>query len=83
MTRIVFLSAFASLALTAGAAQAGCDPACKSGETCRYEAAGDKFYCEAKGVIGGGKIGTGTTLRPGNGVNTGNLPATTMVTPGN
>ena len=28
-------------------AYAGCKPACKKGEQCRYEAAGGKFYCEA------------------------------------
>lgn len=35
-----------SLSLTA-TAYAGCNPACKKGEQCRYEAAGGKFYCEA------------------------------------
>jgi hypothetical protein len=31
----------------AGAADAACDPPCEKGEVCRYEAAGDNFYCQA------------------------------------
>jgi hypothetical protein len=32
---------------------AGCSPACKTGETCRYEAAGNYFYCASSSVKGG------------------------------
>jgi len=28
-------------------AWAKCDPACTDGDICRYEAAGDKYYCKA------------------------------------
>lgn len=47
---VVFAAALLS---SAGTAWAGCNPACKTGEVCRYEAAGDKFYCAAaKGAAG-------------------------------
>lgn len=56
MTRILFTAAvltFGTLAATT--ASAGCDPACPSGQTCRYEAAGGKYYCAAtKGFHNGG-----------------------------
>ena len=44
-------------------AQAGCNPACPSGQQCRYEASGGGyFYCEAldfKEKKGSGKGGSG------------------------
>jgi hypothetical protein len=60
MTRILIIATFGFAAIAATGASAGCNPACKSGETCRYEAAGGKYYCEAKGIKAGG-----ATLRPG------------------
>jgi hypothetical protein len=37
---------FAGLSLlVANTAMAGCDPKCATGSTCRYEAAGGKYYC--------------------------------------
>ena len=38
---------FASI-LGAGPAHAGCDPECNPKSACRYEAAGNKFYCPKK-----------------------------------
>jgi hypothetical protein len=35
----------AAMLLMPGSAFADCNPACPSGQTCRYEAAGGKFYC--------------------------------------
>lgn len=46
-----------TLALVGGAASAGCNPACSEGQTCRYEAAGGKYYCEANSFkSGSGKM---------------------------
>ncbi|MGP6087455.1 hypothetical protein [Antarctobacter jejuensis] len=69
MTRILFTAAALTIGtLAASTASAGCSPACKSGETCRYEAAGDKYYCAAtKGFQAGGKSivpGTMSTTGP-------------------
>ena len=50
-----------TLSLTA-TAYAGCNPACKKGEQCRYEAAGGKYYCES--LKGGSLKGVGK-LAPG------------------
>ncbi len=51
-------SVFVINALSASPALAGCSPKCATGETCRYEAAGGKYYCEIsksarKGALGG------------------------------
>jgi len=51
-------SVFVLNALPVNVAYAGCSPKCPSGETCRYEAAGGKYYCEVsksarKGALGG------------------------------
>ncbi|MGE0425784.1 MAG: hypothetical protein AB7O88_26225 [Reyranellaceae bacterium] len=44
--------------LPAAQALADCNPPCPSGQTCRYEAAGGKFYCAAtQGVKGGNSPG--------------------------
>lgn len=74
MTRILFTAAALFLGtLAATTASAGCNPACPSGQTCRYEAAGGKYYCApTKGFVAGGasmvpgaetSTGPGTTLR--------------------
>lgn len=57
MTRILLTAAALTIGtLAATTASAGCSPACKSGETCRYEAAGGKYYCAASvGFHAGGK----------------------------
>lgn len=49
------LSVFAAAALTAAAtaAEAGCNPACRAPEICRYEAAGGHYYCAAPRGRGG------------------------------
>lgn len=74
MTRIFLTAAALTLGtLAATTASAGCSPACPTGQTCRYEAAGGTYYCAAtKGFMAGGKsmvpgaetsTGPGTTLR--------------------
>jgi len=61
MTRFFSMTAVALVAAAAAStASAGCSPACKSGEVCRYEAAGGKFYCEAKSFKSGQSL-----MRPG------------------
>lgn len=62
----VAAGALAALMLS-GSAEAGCKPACKANQTCRYEAAGDKFYCASSGAKAGaaiGKPGTGGFTQP-------------------
>lgn len=52
--------------LMSSPAFAGCKPECKAPEVCRYEAAGNKFYCAAPkktGVSGGGITGPGSVNR--------------------
>ncbi len=69
MTRILFTAAALTLAtLAATTASAGCNPACKEGEQCRYNAEVGKqdYTCEKiKSFQSGGKgIGGGSTLSP-------------------
>ena len=43
----LFVALAGIITFSASTAYAGCEPACKDGEQCRYESAGGKFYCEA------------------------------------
>ncbi|MDF0600761.1 hypothetical protein P1J78_08465 [Psychromarinibacter sp. C21-152] len=85
MRSVIPIVAFGLLALSAGIANAGCDPPCDDGEICRYEAAGDKHYCAPppkSGLVPGKGTGTGIVREPG-GVGNGNAPALTKTAPGN
>lgn len=42
-------------------AWAACKPPCKGGDVCRYEAAGDKFYCKPPPTPVGKVDGASTT----------------------
>ena len=58
--------AVSGLVLMTNMAFAGCNPACKKGEQCRYEAAGGKYYCEAlKSVRDSGSVSGGQSKLPG------------------
>ena len=64
---ILFRTAAMTLTLTliAGAASAGCSPACKSGQVCRYEAAGGTYECKpapSSGVKGSLTTDFGTRI---------------------
>lgn len=82
------LGVFFGVALVAGSAWAGCEPPCPSGQQCRYEAAGGKFYCEALPKSGGkvtpgGKPGPagGGAVAPGGAATPGGATAPAAVTP--
>jgi len=78
MTRILAITALGFAAFTATGASAGCNPACKSGETCRYDSTKDpEYWCEAKGFKSGG-----ITLRPGATVGAGTGPTQNLRTLG-
>lgn len=63
-----FLSIPLFLGVAGSPAFAGCDPKCKDGAICRYEAAGGIFYCDPPGLKKGGKvIQGGREVRPGGG----------------
>lgn len=69
------LMAATTLVASAGVAHAGCNPACKAPEICRYEAAGGKFYCAAPKT----KVNEGPTATPTGGVKpAAGSPATTQ-----
>jgi hypothetical protein len=52
MVRLIAIAFAASLTL-AGHAQAGCDPKCSSGQTCRYDSTWDpEFQCRSTGGKG-------------------------------
>ena len=56
---LALLVVTASVMLISGAAHAGCKPACKKGEVCRYDSTKKpSFWCEkGKGSYKGGKTG--------------------------
>ena len=49
------LSQLLLISVLGTSAYAGCSPSCSEGETCRYEAAGGKFYCAPSKVASGSK----------------------------
>ncbi len=64
--------AASGLLLVGNMAFAGCDPPCKKGEQCRYEAAGGKYYCEKlKSVRDTGSISGGSATKLPGGSTTG------------
>lgn len=64
---LVLLSLPFATILGAGPAHAGCDPECNPKSACRYEAAGNKFYCDYKKKGGNFKGGPGKPgkIQPG------------------
>ena len=61
-----FLSILQFLVAAGLPAFAGCDPKCKDGAICRYEAAGGIFYCDPPGLKKAGKVSQGgREVRPG------------------
>lgn len=67
MKRFISIAVFGLTAAVATGAAAGCSPKCAEGSTCRYEAAGGKYYCAPnkafmQGISKGGMQGREVTM---------------------